>query len=469
MPREAPVTEADLASALAGASAVPFWLDSPDRPRPMPGLTGQHTTDLAVVGGGYAGLWTALMAKERDPDRRVTLVEAKTLGWAASGRNGGFCAASVTHGAANGRSHFPREAPTLERLGVENLDELEQTIAKYGIDCEFGRTGSLDVATEPHEVAWLAEEADEPAGVHFLDQDAVRQEVCSPTYLAGLWDTRGCALVNPARLVWGLRDVCLRLGVEIFENTPAHSMDPDHRSVTLTTDEGTLVADRVALATNAFPSLLRRTRLHTVPVYDHALMTEPLTADQLASIGWHNRQGLGDVANRFHYYRRTQDNRILFGGFDAVYHYGRRVRAEYDQRTKTFHTLARHFFQTFPQLRGTSFSHTWGGAIDTCSRFFPFFATAARGRVAYTAGYTGLGVGATRFGAKVMLDLLSGEETELTQLEMVKKQPVPFPPEPLAWMSIKLTTAALIRADRRQGRRGPWLKLLDRFGVGFDS
>lgn len=458
-----------ITAALAGASPTPFWLDSPQRPYPLPALQGRRTADLAVVGGGFTGLWAALLAKERDPARQVTLVEGNTLGWAASGRNGGFCSASVTHGSANGRRHFPQEADTLHRLGMENLDELEQTVSRYGIDCDFARTGSMSVATEPHQVSWLAAEEDEAAGFHYLDQEAVRREVNSPTYLAGLWDTQGSALVDPARLVWGLKDACLRHGVEIFENTPARSLDADRRAVTLTTDEGRLVADRVVLGTNAFSSLLRRTHLHTVPVYDYALMTEPLNDDQIAAIGWQNHQGLDDVSNRFHYYRRTQDNRILFGGFDAIYHYGRRVRAKYDQRPATFRKLAGHFFETFPQLTDIKFSHQWGGAIDTCSRFCPFFATAADGRIAYSAGYTGLGVGATRFGANVLLDLLSGEKTELTELDMVQKRPIPFPPEPLAWISIKLTTAALIRADRREGRRGPWLKLLDTFGVGFDS
>ena len=222
-----------------------------------------------------------------------------------------------------------------------------------------------------------------------------------------------------------------------------------------------------------FPSLLPRTRLHTVPVYDYALMTEPLTDSQLAAVGWHNRQGLSDLNNRFHYYRLTTDDagrpRILFGGYDAVYHYGRAVRPEYDQRPETFARLAAHFRATFPQLDGIGFSHAWGGAVDTCSRFFSFFDTAHHGRVASAAGFTGLGVGATRFGANVLLDLLSGEETERTGLEMVRKKPLPFPPEPAAWLGIKVTTAAMVRADRRQGRRGPWLKVLDSVGMGFDS
>ncbi len=456
-------------AALEGASPHPFWLDSSDRPPALPALRGRTTADLAVVGGGYAGLWTALIAKERDPGRKVVLLEGHRIAWAASGRNGGFCAASLTHGSANGRQHFPGEAATLDRLGRENLDELEATVRRHDIDCDFERTGELDVATQEHQVPWLREDADEAQGVRFLDQDEIRAQVNSPTYLAGSWDTRGVALVHPAKLAWGLRATCLELGVEIFEHTPVRDLDADTGGVTLRTDGGTVRADRVALATNAFPSLLRRMRWHTVPVYDYALMTEPLSEEQRDAIGWRGRQGIGDVSNLFHYYRQSADHRILFGGYDAVYHYGRQIKLDYDQRPETFEKLAEHFFETFPQLDGLTFTHRWGGAIDTCSRFFSFFTTAYGGRVAYSAGYTGLGVGATRFGAKVMLDLLSGQQTELTQLQMVRRLPLPFPPEPLAWLGIKLTTQELIRSDRNQGRRGLWLKALDKAGMGFDS
>ncbi|CAM5573722.1 hypothetical protein SFUMM280S_05854 [Streptomyces fumanus] len=162
-------------------------------------------------------------------------------------------------------------------------------------------------------------------------------------------------------------------------------------------------------------------------------MTEPLTAGQLAAIGWRNRQGLGDSANQFHYFRLSADNRILWGGYDAIYPYGGRVRAEYDDRPATYAKLAGHFFTCFPQLEGVRFTHAWGGAIDTCSpRFSAFFGTAHRGRVAFAAElYQALGVGATRFGAEVMLDLLAGERTERTELAMVRSKPLPFPPEPL--------------------------------------
>jgi glycine/D-amino acid oxidase-like deaminating enzyme len=210
-------------------------------------------------------------------------------------------------------------------------------------------------------------------------------------------------------------------------------------------------------------------RSYVVPVYDYALVTEPLSAAQLGALGWQHRQGVGDVANQFHYYRLTADNRILWGGYDAIYHWRNGLRDELDQRPETFATLAGHFFTTFPQLDGIRFTHCWGGAIDTSTRFFAFQRTALGGRVAYSIGYTGLGVGAARFGATVMLDLLAGRPTEATRLRAVRSRPWPFPPEPARWAGIQLTRRALAKADERSGRRGVWLRLLDRLGLGFDS
>jgi glycine/D-amino acid oxidase-like deaminating enzyme len=446
------------------AEPAPFWLA--DAPPPRDQLRYGTTCDLAVIGGGFSGLWTAVIAKELYPERSVVLVEGNRIGWAASGRNGGFCEASLTHGEANGMERFPAEFSTLERLGAENLDAIGASVRKYGIDCDFERTGQLGVATEEYQVEEFRAASD---GV-FLDTDAVRAEVNSPTYLAGLWDKQGCAMVHPAKLAWGLADAAARLGVKVYERTPALALTSDSAGVTVRTPEALIHAKQVALGTNAFPSLVRRLRPYIVPVYDYVLMTEPLSDAQLASIGgWRNRQGIGDAGNQFHYYRLTADNRILFGGYDAIYHFGRHIRRSYDQRPATFATLASHFFETFPQLEGVSFTHRWGGAIDTCSRFCAFYGTAHRGRVAYALGYTGLGVGATRFGARVMLDLLSGKQTELTSLQMVRSKPVPFPPEPLAYLGIQATRWSLARADRRQGQRNLWLRALDAAGLGYDS
>lgn len=404
----------------------------------------------------------------------MVLVEGAEIGWAASGRNGGFCAASLTHGLGNGLARWPGELATLEELGIRNLDAIEEAVARYGIDCAFERTGEIDIATEPHQIAELKEFAEDAAGIGldrhtFLDEDELRAQVDSPTFRAGLWDRDGVAMINPARLAWGLKRACLGLGVRIYERTPATDLASDGVGMAVRTPYGRVFARHVALGTNAFPSLVKRIRPYIVPVYDHALMTEPLSDEQLAAIGWKNRQGLSDSNNHFHYFRITEDNRILWGGYDIVYRYGGGVRAEYDHHPATYEKLARHFFRCFPQLEGLRFTHTWGGAIDTCSRFSAFFGTAHAGRVAYAAGYTGLGVGSTRFGAEVMLDLLSGERTERTELEMVRSKPLPFPPEPLRWAGIGITQWSMTQADTRGGRRNLWLKAMDKVGLGFDS
>jgi glycine/D-amino acid oxidase-like deaminating enzyme len=461
------------AHSLADVQYTSFWLADPGRPEALPALTGDTTCDLLVVGGGYTGLWTALIAKERDPARDVVLLEGKEVGWAASGRNGGFCAASLTHGFFNGYERWPDELRTLERLGHENLQAIEDAVERYGIDCDWERTGELDVATEPHQVEELREGAALMAeygiNAEFLDGEAIRAEVDSPTFLAGLWDKDGVAMVHPAKLAWGLKQACLDLGVRIFEHTPATELAENGPGMAVRTPYGRVFANRVALGTNIFPNLVKRVRPFLAPVYDFALMTEPLTDEQLASIGWKNRQGLGDCNNQFHYFRISADNRILWGGYDAIYHFGGKVRDEYDHRPETYEKLAGHFFTAFPQLEGIRFTHAWGGAIDTCSRFSAFFGTAHKGKVAYAVGYTGLGVGATRFGADVMLDLLAGERTERTELEMVRTKPLPFPPEPVKWAGISITKWSLDRADHNQGKRNLWLKVMDALGLGFDS
>jgi glycine/D-amino acid oxidase-like deaminating enzyme len=505
--REVPAAAVD--AALSGARAGSYWLDSPDRPEPEPPLRQDISTDLLVIGGGYTGLWTALIAKERDPDRDVVLLEGRECGWAASGRNGGFVSTSLTHGRANGVQHLPEEVDRLDELGHRNVVEIQSAIERHGIDCGFEWNGTMTVALEDDHVADLREaHAEYPEDSLFFDRDEVQAEVASPLYRAGLWWPRESALVDPARLAWGLRRACLKLGVRLYEHTPVTDLrrtgsgpaarvvatvggtvegipplastqpeetyDGGHQAPRGSGPRSVVTARAVALATNAFRSLLPGTGLYTVPVYDYALMTEPLTAGQSEVLGWARRMGLDDPESRFHYYRLTDDRatgrpRILFGGYDAVYHYGRKVAPEYDHRPETFRRLAAHFLATFPQLEGIRFSHQWGGAIDTCSRFFPFFDTAHGGRTVRAAGFTGLGVGASRFAAGAMLDLLSGQDTELTRLQMVRRKPLPFPPDPVAWAGIELTKREMARADRNGGRKGLWLRFTQALGMGFDS
>lgn len=460
--------------ALAEADPYPFWTDDVDQPEANATLVSYETCDLCIIGGGYTGLWTAILAKERHPDREVVLLEARQVGSGASGRNGGFMEASLTHGIANGQSRFPFEIAQLESMGLANLDAIEAAIARYDIDCDYQRTGVIDVATST-QPAFLDELEREHRLLRGLGQDSqlldeveMRAEVDSPTYIGGLWRTGRAALVDPARLVWGLKAAAESLGVRVYEDTKATGLARDGSGVSVTTPLGGVRASRVALATNAFPPLVGKARRFFAPVYDYCLVTEPLSPQHLEDIGWRNRQGLSDITNQFHYYRLTDDDRILWGGYDAIYYWGGKVRDELESRPETWATLSEHFFETFPQLDGIRFSHAWGGAIDTSTRFCVFWDTAIDGRVAYALGYTGLGVASTRFGAEVMLDLLDGRSTAATALDFVKRRPVPFPPEPLRFLGIQATRWSLDREDAT-GERNGWLRLLDRIGLGFDS
>jgi glycine/D-amino acid oxidase-like deaminating enzyme len=461
--------------AIADADLFPYWYDDVDEPASNPTLVRNESCDLCIVGGGYTGLWTAVIAKERDPSRDVVLIDAAEVGSAASGRNGGFMESTLTHGIANGEARFPDELELLEQLGLANLDAIENAIHRYDIDCDFERTGVIDVATTAHAPSYLDELRDEARDLRrlgqdarWLDAEAMRAEVDSPTYTGGLWRIGRAALVDPARLAWGLKTAAEQLGVRIYEDTRATSLERDGVGVLARTPLGDVRAARVALGTNAFKPLLRRLRHYLVPVYDYCMVTEPLTPEQLASVRWHNRQGLSDIPNQFHYYRLTEDNRILWGGYDAIYYWRGKVARELESRPETWATLSRHFFETFPQLDGVRFSHIWGGAIDTCSRFCVFWGTAMAGRVGYAVGYTGLGVAATRFGAEVMLDLIDGHRSVATSTRFVRDKPLPFPPEPFRFLGIQATRWSMQREDAT-GRRNAWLRSLDRLGLGFDS
>ena len=315
-------------------TCTPYWYDDVDEPDSNPTLVRNESCDLCVVGGGYTGLWTAIIAKERDPSRDVVLIDAAEIGSAASGRNGGFMESSLTHGVANGQERFPDEIELLEQLGLENLDAIENAIHRYDIDCDFERTGVIDVATTAH----AAE----------LPRRAARRR-------------RAAAPARPGRPLAGRRGDAGRgrlahLHRRAVAHRPGRARRPGpagvgaeggrraarrahlrghqgHRRSSATASacssrrrSADVRAARVALGTNAFKPLLRRLRHYIAPVYDYCMVTEPLTPEQLASIGWANRQGLSDIPNQFHYYRLTEDNRILWGGYDAVYYWRRQGR-----------------------------------------------------------------------------------------------------------------------------------------------
>ncbi len=459
-------------SPAAGGS---FWFTTGDPgPRRAP-AGGRPRVDVAIVGGGVTGLWSAIALLDEDPSLRVAVLEADAVGWGASGRNGGFCAASLTHGLSNGLLHFPDEIDVLEREGLANLAELVAFVRAEGIDCELEDTGTLDVATEPHQVdglrayVELANRHGNP--VRFLDRDEIVAEIHSPRFLAGVRAGGDrTVMVNPAKLAWGLTDAVERRGATVYEGSRVTGLRRRAGGVDVIVDGGGIVeASQVLVGTSAYSGWLRRLVPAFVPIYDYVLMTEPLTPGQRASVGWRGREGVSDAGNQFHYFRLTADDRILWGGYDAIYHPGNRVLPAQDLRPATFEVLARNFAATFPQLDGIRFSHRWGGAIDTTTRFHVTFGEALGGRVHYALGYTGLGVGSSRWAAGILRDKVLAPDSPRLRLRFVRSRPFPIPPEPLRTPAVELLRRAAIDEDRNDGRPGLFLRAMDALGIGFDS
>ena len=470
--RTSETASANQAGSPAGGSF--WWTTGNPGPARLP-LRGRHEVDVAIVGGGFTGLWTAVHLLDTDPSLRVAVLESDRVGWGASGRNGGFCEASLTHGLANGLLHFAEEIETLEAEGRRNLAELVAFVRRERIDAELEETGTLLVASAPHEVEELRRHAEASArhggSFRFLDRDAVQAEVPSPRWLAGIRSGPDqCVMVNPAKLAWGLASAVERRGGRVFEHSRVAAVRRRAGGVTLEVEGGGLVdAAHAVVATSAYSGWLRRLVPVFVPIYDYVLMTEPLTPAQRASIGWHDRYGMSDSGNRFHYFRLSADDRILWGGYDAVYHPGNRVIPAHDRRPATFERLAANFGATFPQLDGIRFSHRWGGAIDTTTRFSVTFGDVMGGRVHYAIGYTGLGVGASRWAAGIVRDKLLRPESDLLHLQLVRSAPIPIPPEPARTPVVEAMRRAVIGADTAGGRRGLFLRAMDAIGVGFDS
>lgn len=452
-----------------------FWFTT-GNPGPVhTPASGTRRVDVAIVGGGFTGLWTAIALLETDPSLRVVVLEADRVGWGASGRNGGFCEASLTHGLSNGLLHHAEEIDTLEAEGKQNLAELVAFVRDEGIDAELEPTGTLGVATQPHEVAELAEYVElgerHGSGFRFLDRDSIRAEVHSPRWLAGVRaGPEHCVMINPAKLAWGLAAAAERRGATVHERSRVTGIRRRAGGVTLDVAGGAHVeAAHALVATSAYSGWMRRLVPVFVPVYDYVLMTEPLSPVQLDSIGWRGREGMSDSGNQFHYFRRSADDRILWGGYDAVYHPGNRVVPAHDRRPETFEKLAANFEAAFPQLAGIRFTHRWGGAIDTTTRFTVTFGEALGGRVHYALGYTGLGVGASRWGGGILRDLVLRPDSPRLDLRFVRSSPMPIPPEPLRTPAVALMRRAIMSADDQAGRRGWFLRAMDALGIGFDS
>ncbi len=426
---------------------------------------------MAIVGAGFTGLWTALFLKELEPSLSVCVVEKNGAGYGASGRNAGIVGESIDHSHELAIAHFGLdEARELARVGRENLDEMERFLRDRSIDAGFERPGQLNVALTPAHVEGLeasrraAERVGAP-GLKILSSRETRAELDSPLYLGALVSPRN-ALVDPVRLVDGLRSEAERLGVRVFEGAAVSGFGFPADRVVVETAQGSVRARRGVLATNAYSHhLFPRLAFRFLPLYDYILVSEPLTPAQRAAIGWKGRQGVVDSRTFFNYYRLTADDRILWGTSEAAYYPGNRVDASRDHSPKHYADLRASFRRHFPQLSDLAFPYAWGGPIASTTRLTPFFGTLA-GRLSYGLGYTGHGIGSTRVAGKILAHLALDRQSPLLELSMVRRKPFPFPPEPLRRLAVSVVTRSLRKVDAG-GKPGMMLRALDALGISF--
>lgn len=450
---------------------LPFWQTTVE-PFETPEIDSLVTTDVLVVGGGFTGLWSAIQLATRFPYLSVTLVDKATFAGEATSRNGGFIHATLTHGFENSLQHWPRETQTLIELGYENLNAIKTFVKEHSIDCDWVDAGELETAFTDTDVRELQQQVAKANHLglkwQFLDEETLNSRIRNPKFRGASFDPDGVATINPAKLAHGLVNYLKSVGVKLFQDVAVTDISVQHDMCTATHQSGVIRANKVIVATGAHFFAHPMSRLRTIPIYDYSIVSRVLKPEEVGLLGWSNREGIIDTGNQFHYYRLTPDNRILWGGYAANYHFGNAINEKLTYPQQEFEQLAEDFFSLFDQLQHVDFEFGWGGVIDTCSRFVPFFQKSHAGKVVQVAGFTGLGVATSRFAADVMVDLLFELETKRSTLSLVRKKPLPFPPEPIRSFTIWLTRASLVREDKT-GRRNLWLRLLDALGVGFDS
>lgn len=437
-------------------------------------LEGDHEADVAIVGAGLTGLWTALFLKALEPALEVAVVEQGLAAYGASGRNAGMLSETVDHGHGLAIEHFGEaEARLLARLGERNVAEMTAFLDERDIRCDYEPTGRLMVALTPAHVAEARRTVETARRLdldtfHLLDREAVQAEVHSPLYLGGVRVTGG-GILDPVKLVDGLRAEAERLGVRVFERSRVSAVEPAGAATRVRAEGGELVARRVVLATSAYthhllPSVARR----FIPLYDYILVSDPLTPAQREAIGWRRREGITDGRTFFNYYRLTADDRILWGTSEAAYYAGNRVDPSCDHSPAHYAALRESFRRHFPALAGLEFPYAWGGPICSTTRMTPYFGRALGGRLCYGLGYTGHGLGTTRLAGQILAHMALDRPSELLDLSLVRRKPFPYPPEPVRSWSVAAVTRALRRVDEGE-RPSLMLRVLERMGIGFSS
>ncbi len=434
-----------------------YWRLTADPYTPNPPLMGEARVDVAIIGGGFTGLSAALHLKEAEPGLQVAVLEQAEVGEGASGRNAGFAMTLFGLTLSMTALRFGRQAAAEAHHYTEQaVDYVGELIARYGIACDYERPGFLRVATSPAYVRRIQKEIELAhllglAGIEWLGAQAVREQVNSPRYLGAWWEPR-CALLHPLRYVRGLKQAVESLSVHIYERTPVRVIERWPGGFLLRTPRGILRAEKLVFATNAYSHRLPLVRRKQVPAFTYIVVTEPLSSDQLAPIGWRNRQGIEDARHLVHYYRLTPDNRLLMGGGDVGIPFGGRM--DLDENKRIFRELEAYILEVFPSLKGVRIECRWGGPVSVTVDMAPALGYVGDRRAVYALGCIGHGVALTTMNGQIVRDLILERRTPLTELFFVHRRVIPWPPEPLRF-AIGHLIRGYMRLEDRILDRGP--------------
>ncbi|WP_461471980.1 NAD(P)/FAD-dependent oxidoreductase [Microbacterium sp. HJ5] len=426
-----------------------WWRQLGGTPAPRPGLDGHLDVDVAIVGGGYTGLWTAYYLKTLQPDLRVAVLEQRFAGFGASGRNGGWLTNTITGGRARyAASHGREPAVAQQRALNDTVDEVIAVAAREGIDADIVKGGEFGVARTPSQLARLrAAVADERSWPHTdveeLDAAAAASRIAVDGVLGGVWHPH-CARVHPAKLVAGLAVAVERLGVTIHEQTRVTEIAPG-RAVT---ERGTVRAAHVLRATEGFTADLKGEHRTWLPMNSSMIVTDPLPAEAWASIGWDGRETLGDFAHVYMYAQRTADDRIAFGGRGVPYRYASHVDTDGSTQERTIASLTRLLRDFFPDAASVPIAHAWAGVLGVPRDWAAAVVHDRATGLGWAGGYVGTGVTATNLAGRTLADLVLGRDTDLTRLPWVGHRARNWEPEPLRWLAVNAIYAAYRTADR---------------------
>jgi glycine/D-amino acid oxidase-like deaminating enzyme len=414
-------------------------IQAPVRPPPP----GDLVADVAIVGAGYTGLWTALYLRRLAPDLRVVVLDASRVGFGASGRNGGWCIGEMAAGEDRWRALAGGEAARrMHRAMVETLDEIEGVTRTEGIDCDWSRSGALHLARNGGQEARLRREV--TGDLRWLGPSEASSLVGATNVRGAIFDPHTAAL-HPGKLVVGLAAAVERAGAIIHEDTRALRVSPRR----VETDHGVVSAAHIVIATEAYtPSLPGHTR-DLVPFYSLMLATEPLSEDLLDRVGLVERPTFTDGRYRVIYGQRTLDGRIAFGGRAASYQYGSKVDRQVEEDPGYHRLVHSTLLELFPFLSDTEITHRWGGVLGVPRNWTPFVEIGGDG-VHRAGGYVGEGVAASNLAGRCLAHAIAGVSDDLTTLPWVRRASRRWPIEPFRWLGITAGAALFERADRRE-------------------